>query len=89
MTKFTKTDLAAVVAEQTGLARRDAMAAVDAVLASIRYETDAGKTVTLSGFGRFVVKERAARQGRNPATGEPIQIAASRALTFKASKPST
>ena len=89
MTNFSKSDLIRAVAESTGLKKADADAAVQAVLSTIRQRADAGNAVALQGFGRFTMKERAAREGRNPRTGEPVQIAASRTLTFKAAKSTT
>jgi DNA-binding protein HU-beta len=81
-----KNDLVDAVSERTGLARSDAAQAVDAVLAAITAALRAGDAVTLSGFGSFVAKTRAARTGRNPRTGEAIAIPASRAPAFKAGK---
>lgn len=59
---------------------------LDAATAIIREETEQGKTVSLPGFGKFSLKTRAARTGRNPATGESIQIAASSTLSFRPTK---
>lgn len=56
---------------------------VDAVFESITDELSAGRDVSYTGFGTFKVQERAARTGRNPQTGEPMQIAASKTVTFK------
>ena len=81
-----KNDLIDAVAERTGLAKSDAARAVEAVLGSITEALQRGDTVALSGFGSFVAKERAARTGRNPRTGEAIQIAASKVPGFKAGK---
>lgn len=81
-----KTELATAVAEATGLSRTDAGAAVDAVLDSISNSLAKGESVSLVGFGNFTVKERAARTGRNPRTGETIQIAAAKVPGFKAGK---
>lgn len=89
MANFTKSDLIAAVADTTGRARKDVEEVLTAALSVIREEADSGKTVALHGFGRFLAKERPARAGRNPATGEAIQIAASRTLSFKPSKSST
>lgn len=89
MTNFTKAEFAAALAEEAGITKAVASIVLDHVCGIIKTQTDAGKSITLPGFGKFSVKERAARTGRNPATGEPIQIAASRSLTFKPSKSST
>ena len=66
--------------------KKDSAAAVDAVFASIEEFLAAGEKVQLIGFGNFEVRERAARQGRNPQTGEAISIAASKVPAFKAGK---
>ena len=81
-----KNDLIDAVAERTGLAKSDAARAVEAVLGTITEALQRGDAVALSGFGSFVAKARAARTGRNPRTGEPVAIAASRAPAFKAGK---
>jgi DNA-binding protein HU-beta len=81
-----KNELIDAVAERTGLAKSDAARAVEAVLGSVTEALQKGDTVALSGFGTFVVKARAARAGRNPRTGEVLEIPASRAPTFKAGK---
>ncbi len=69
-----------------GLTRKDAGTAVDAVLGAIGDALAKGDSVQLIGFGSFSVKERAAREGRNPRTGETVKIAASKAPVFKAGK---
>ena len=79
-------DLAERIATQHEMSKADARRLVDGVLAAIAEAATAGEEVALSGFGRFKVAERAARQGRNPATGEAIQIAASRKLAFAPAK---
>jgi DNA-binding protein HU-beta len=81
-----KNDLIDAVAERTALAKSDAARAVEAVLGAITESLQKGEAVTLSGFGTFATKTRAARTGRNPRTGEAIQIAASNVPGFKAGK---
>ena len=81
-----KNDLIDSVAERTALAKSDAARAVEAVLASITEALQKGEAVTLSGFGTFATKTRAARTGRNPRTGEAIEIPASNVPGFKAGK---
>ena len=81
-----KTELAAAVAAKTELSKKDAEAAVNAVLASITDALAEGDKVALVGFGTFEVAERAAREGRNPKTGETMPIAASKTPKFKAGK---
>jgi DNA-binding protein HU-beta len=81
-----KNDLIDAVAERTSLAKSDAARAVDAVLGSITDTLQKGDAVTLSGFGTFAIKTRAARTGRNPRTGAAIDIPASKVPSFKAGK---
>ena len=87
MTTMNKSELITAVATRAHLSKADAQAAIDALVSTIQTETDAGVTVKIVGFGKFEAKDRAARIGRNPRTGEEVQIPASRALTFKAGKP--
>jgi len=81
-----KGELIESVASQTNLSKADAGRAVDAMIDAIEGTLKVGNTVSLVGFGTFSVKNRAARQGRNPRTGETIQIKASRVPSFKAGK---
>jgi DNA-binding protein HU-beta len=81
-----KGELIDAVAGSAGLSRADATKAVDAVLDSVTSTLAGGGGVSLVGFGTFSVKARAARMGRNPRTGEAIQIKASNVPGFKAGK---
>lgn len=81
-----KHDLVTIVAGGSGLPKTDAAKAVDAVLDAITNALQAGDEVRLIGFGSFVVNERKATEGRNPRTGETIQIAASKTPKFSAGK---
>ena len=81
-----KTQLIDVVATKTGLKKKEAEAAVNAMTEAIAEALKAGDKVQLIGFGTFEVKERAARQGHNPKTGETITIAASKHPAFSAGK---
>ena len=81
-----KTELIGMVAEKTELSKKDAEAAVAAVIDAITEALTKGEKVQLVGFGSFEVKERAERVGRNPQTKETIQIPASRNPVFKAGK---
>jgi DNA-binding protein HU-beta len=83
---MTKTELVAYVAEATELTKKDAAKAVDAVFAGIEGSLKKGDKVQLIGFGNFEVRERAARKGRNPQTGEEIEIAASKSPAFTPGK---
>ncbi len=81
-----KTELIAAVAEKTDLSKKDADAAVSAVLGAITDALKAGDKIQLVGFGTFEVRNRAAKQGRNPRTGETMAVPASKVPAFKAGK---
>ena len=81
-----KADLVGKVAEKAGLTKKDAEKAINAFVASVQDALVKKDKVQLIGFGTFEVKERAARTGRNPQTGEAIKIAASKAPVFKVGK---
>ena len=81
-----KTELVAAVAEQAGLSKKDAEAAVKAFTDVVAEALKAGDKIQLVGFGTFEVSERAAREGRNPRTGETMVIEASKTPKFKAGK---
>jgi DNA-binding protein HU-beta len=81
-----KGELIEAVAAAADLTKADATKAVEAVVDSITRALRKGEQVSIIGFGSFSVKSRAARQGRNPKTGETIQISASRVPGFKAGK---
>ena len=79
-----KVELVEVVATATGLTKADATRAIDATFEAITGALKDGDKVPLVGFGTFAVSKRAAREGRNPQTGETVKIAARNAVTFKA-----
>lgn len=79
-----KTEYVAKVAEAAGMTKAQAQLAVDATLAVITYALKKGESIQITGFGTFDVMKRAARKGRNPATGKEIKIAASKSPRFKA-----
>ncbi len=81
-----KTELVAAMAEQSGLSRKDAEKALKAFTDVVTDELKKDGKVQLVGFGTFEVSQRAAREGRNPQTGEVMPIAASKAPKFKAGK---
>lgn len=81
-----KSELVSAVAEKSSLTKSEAGRAVDATIEVIGEALKAGDAVTLLGFGTFAVKERKERSGRNPQTGEAIQIKASSVPSFKAGK---
>jgi DNA-binding protein HU-beta len=80
------TDLADHLAEQQGLAKTNAKQAIETVLTAIVDAAVKGDEIALPGFGKFKVASRAAREGRNPATGATIKIAASKKLSFTPAK---
>jgi DNA-binding protein HU-beta len=82
--QVTKSEFVDQVADRAGLSKKDAGDAVDAMLETIEGALKRGSDVTFSGFGKFSVSQRSAREGRNPATGEKIKIAASRVPKFTA-----
>lgn len=81
-----KTELISAAAEAAGLTKKDAERAINAAIDAITAALAQGEKVQIAGFGIFEVKERAARTGRNPLTKETIEIPASKAPAFKASK---
>ena len=86
MAKLMKSDVVNSIVEQTGLSKKDANAAVDALGATIIEALSNGDSVGLIGFGTFETKDRPARTGRNPQTGEPLEIPAKTVPVFKAGK---
>ena len=81
---MTKSDFVDQVASASGLSKKDAGSAVDAVLGTIENALKSGDEVSFTGFGKFHVAERGAREGRNPRTGETMTIAASKVPRFTA-----
>ncbi len=81
---MTKQEFVDQVADRAGLSKKDAAGAVDAFLDTVEDALKRGSDVSFSGFGKFSVSQRSAREGRNPATGERIQIAASVVPRFTA-----
>lgn len=83
---MTKSDLVSMVADKAGLTKADSQRALDAVVSAIAKCLAKGEKVTWTGFGTYEVRHRAARMGRNPQTGAPLHIAASKTPAFKAGK---
>ena len=81
-----KSELIETVAGAADLSKTDASRAVDGVIAAVTQALKSGDQVTVVGFGTFLVRQREARAGRNPRTGETIQIKASKVPAFKAGK---
>ena len=80
-----KKEFVAAIAENTGLSKKDAEAALKATFAAIEKALASGEKVSITGFGTFEIRERGARLGKNPRTGESVKIAASKAPAFKPS----
>lgn len=83
---MTKMDLIAKVADKAGMTKVDAGKAVDSLVDVVTAALKKGEKVTWTGFGTFEVRSRAARMGRNPQTGAPLHISASKTPAFKAGK---
>ena len=83
---MTKDELVEKIAEEAGISKKDAQTSLKAITSGISGALAKGDSVTLVGFGTFSVSNRAAREGRNPSTGETIQIKASKGAKFKAGK---
>ncbi|AIT10211.1 transcriptional regulator HU subunit alpha [Candidatus Francisella endociliophora] len=81
-----KSELVSFMATEAGVTKGDALNLLDAFIDGVSSALKSGDSVTLVGFGTFQVKERSAREGRNPKTGETIKIAASKVPSFKAGK---
>ena len=81
------TELVDAVAEANDISKAKAKEVVNSILAVIIEAAKRGEEVAINGFGRFYVKERPAREGRNPRTGEALKVPASKSLGFKMSKP--
>ena len=85
-TKMNKKELVAAVAEKSGVSKKEAEAVINAFTDVVTEELVKGEKIQMVGFGTFAVSEKAAREGRNPKTGEKKMIAASKAPKFKAGK---
>ena len=82
---MTKADIVERVSEQMGIKKTEAIDYVESVLALMKSTLESGETLKISGFGSFIVKQKADRRGRNPQTGETITIESRKILTFKTS----
>lgn len=86
MANMSKSDLLSAVADSAGCTKGDAEAIIEAFFGQVVGAAQAGDAVAWPGFGKFSLAERAARTGRNPQTGAPVQIAASKSVKFSAAK---
>jgi integration host factor subunit alpha len=83
---MTKADIVETIYEKVGFSRKESAEIVDLVFDMIKGTLEKGDKIKISGFGNFVVREKRPRKGRNPQTGDEIQISARRVLTFKPSQ---
>ncbi len=83
---LTKAEFVEAVYSKIGLSRRDSAEVIELLFESVKETLARGEAVKISGFGNFIVREKKARTGRNPQTGNAIQITARRVLTFKPSQ---
>lgn len=86
MANISKSDLLSHVAGEAGCTKADAEAVLDAFFGCVTVSAKSGDAVTWPGFGKFSLSERSARTGRNPQTGAPVQIPASKGVKFSAAK---
>ncbi len=82
---MTKAGLVEIICEKTGFTRHDSVECLEQVFAIMKETLEKGEKIKISGFGNFVVRQKRSRKGRNPKTGEEIEISARRVLTFKPS----
>jgi len=82
---MTKADIVSEVYEKVGLSKKEATDIVETVLDTIKETLKAGETVKVAGFGNFVIRDKGSRKGRNPKTGENIEITPRKVVTFKPS----
>ena len=82
---LTKAQIIEAIAEQNGFTKKDSATTEEAILEIIKGTLEAGEDVLFSGFGKFCVKEKRARRGRNPSTGESAMITPKRVVTFRCS----
>jgi integration host factor subunit alpha len=83
---MTKADIVEVVHNRTGFSKKESSEAVESILEILKEELENSQKVKLSGFGNFVIRQKDVRKGRNPKTGEEMEITARKVLTFKPSQ---
>ena len=82
---LTKDDLIQTLYDQSGFSKQKARTTIETVFELVKKALESGDDVLVSGFGKFIVREKAARRGRNPATGEDLTLDPRRVITFKCS----
>lgn len=83
---MTKAEIAQIVHDRVGLSKKESGQIVEAVLDEVKRVLEQGEDVKISGFGHFMVRDKHARRGRNPKTGDDITISSRRVVTFRASQ---
>ncbi len=83
---LTKSHLITAIAEQNGFTKKQSSETVETILEIVKFTLGSGEDVLISGFGKFCVKEKRERRGRNPATGEDMILAPRRVVTFRCSR---
>ncbi|HEY5997515.1 MAG TPA: integration host factor subunit alpha [Candidatus Deferrimicrobiaceae bacterium] len=83
---MTKADLVEIVYEKVGLSKKESQDIVEAIFDTIKTNLESGEKIKISGFGNFILRDKRPRKGRNPQTGDDIQISARRVLTFRPSQ---
>ena len=83
---MTKADIVEVVHNRTGFSKKESSEAVESILDILKEVLEEGEKIKLSGFGNFVIRSKEVRKGRNPKTGEEMEISARSVLTFKPSQ---
>lgn len=83
---MTKADLVEIIYEKVGLSKKESQDIVEAIFETIKANLRDGQKIKISGFGNFVLRDKRPRKGRNPQTGDDIQISARRVLTFRPSQ---
>ena len=83
---MTKADIVEVVHNRTGFSKKESSEAVESILDILKEVLEEGEKIKLSGFGNFVIRNKEVRKGRNPKTGEEMEISARSVLTFKPSQ---
>ncbi len=83
---MTKADLVEIVYEKVGLSKKESQDIVEAIFDTIKSSLESGEKIKISGFGNFILRDKRPRKGRNPQTGDDIQITARRVLTFRPSQ---
>lgn len=83
---MTKADIVEIVFEKVGFSKKDVGAVIEEIFESIKNTLESGEKVKISGFGNFTIRQKRARRGRNPQTGNEITIDQRRVMTFKASQ---